>query len=76
MHALILWAGPPLMVRPMSYLMGTEGHTLTIGYRGRPIEAILECVSDQGSGHGMVTADPTVDIAQQTLPLFDGDAAL
>ena len=24
----------------------------------------------------MVTADPTVDITQQTLPLFDGDAAL
>ena len=24
----------------------------------------------------MVTADPTVDIAQQTLPLFDEDAAL
>ena len=24
----------------------------------------------------MVTIDPTVDIAQQTLPLFDGDAAL
>ena len=24
----------------------------------------------------MVTADPTVDITQQLLPLFDGDAAL
>ena len=24
----------------------------------------------------MVTADPTMDIAQQPLPLFDGDAAL
>ena len=24
----------------------------------------------------MVTADPTVDVAQQPLPLFDGDAAL
>ena len=24
----------------------------------------------------MVTADPSVDIAQQTLPLFNGDAAL
>ena len=24
----------------------------------------------------MVTTDPTVDIAQQTLPLFNGDAAL
>ena len=27
MHALILWAGPPLMVRPMSCLVDTEGHT-------------------------------------------------
>ena len=25
---------------------------------------------------GMVTTDPTVDIAQQPLPLFDGDAVL
>ena len=24
----------------------------------------------------MVTVDPTLDIAQQMLPLFDGDAAL
>ena len=24
----------------------------------------------------MVTADPTMDVAQQTLPLFDGDATL
>ena len=24
----------------------------------------------------MVTVDPTMDIAQQTLPLFDGDVAL
>ena len=26
-HALILWTGPPLMVRPMSCLVGTGGHT-------------------------------------------------
>ena len=47
-----------------------------VGYCGRPVEALMECVSDQGSRSGMVTADPTVDIAQQPLPLFDGDAAL
>ena len=29
MHALILWAGPPLMVRPMSCLVDTRGHTPT-----------------------------------------------
>ena len=30
-HALILWAGPPLMVRPMSCLVDTVGHTPTLG---------------------------------------------
>ena len=48
----------------------------SVGYRGWPVEALLERVSDQGSRRGMVTVDPTVDIAQQSLPLFDGDAAL
>jgi len=28
-HALILWAGPSLMVRPMSCLVDTGGHTPT-----------------------------------------------
>ena len=46
------------------------------GYCGRPVEALLEHVSDQGSRHGMVIVDSTVDIAWQTLPLFDRDAAL
>ena len=49
---------------------------LGISYRGRPVEALSECISDYGSGRGMVTAYPTVDIAQQTLPSFKGDAAL
>ena len=47
-----------------------------IWYRGRPVEALSECVSDQGSRHGVVTADPTMDIAQQKFPLFDGDIEL
>ena len=47
-----------------------------VSYCGRLVEALMECVSDQGSMRGMVIADPTVDIAQQPLPLFDGDAAL
>ena len=34
-----------------------------VGYRGRLVEALSKHVSDQGSGRGMVTADPTVDIA-------------
>ena len=51
-------------------------HLLSIGYCGWLVEALSEHVSDQGSRHGMVTADPTMNIAQQMLPLFDGDAAL
>ena len=47
-----------------------------VGYYGWPVEALTKCIFDQGSRRGMVTIDPTVDIAQQTLPLFDGDAAL
>ena len=48
----------------------------SVGYRGRPVEALSERISDQGSRRGMVTVDPTVDVAQQPLPLFDGDAVL
>ena len=47
-----------------------------VGYRGRPVEALSECISDQGSGRGMVTADPTMDIAQQAHPLLNGDEVL
>ena len=49
---------------------------LGVGYSGGPVEAVSERISNQGSRHGMVTTDPTVDIIQQMLPLFDGDAAL
>ena len=34
-----------------------------VGYYGRPVEALSEHVSDQGSRRGMETVDPTVDIA-------------
>ena len=49
---------------------------VSVSYHGRLVEDLSERISDQGSGHGMVTADPTVDITQQLLPLLDGDAAL
>ena len=49
---------------------------LGVGYYSGPVEALSECVPNQGSRHGMVTVDPTVDIAQQKLPLFDGDTEL
>jgi len=66
-------------MRPPSIVLTpfTTAHNLFgIGYYGRPVKALTECVSDQGSRSGMVTADPTLDIAQQPLPLFDGDVAL
>ena len=49
---------------------------LDISYSGGPVEALSECGSDQGSRCDIMTIDPTVDIAQQMLPLFDGDAEL
>ena len=49
---------------------------LSIGYCSGPVEALSECIPNQGSRHGVVTVDPTVDIVQQKLPLFDGDAEL
>ena len=52
-------------------------HNLSsVSYYGQPVEALSECISDRGSRCGMVTADPTMDIAQQPIPLFNGDAAL
>ena len=44
---------------------------LGVGYCSGLIEALSEYVPNQGSRCGMVTVDPTVDIAQQKLPLFD-----
>ena len=49
---------------------------LGIGYCSGPVEALSECVSDQGSRRGMVTADPTVDIFQQKFSLFARDIEL
>ena len=49
---------------------------LSIGYRSRPVEALSEFIPNQGSRRRVVTVDPAVDIAQQKLPLFDGDANL
>ena len=49
---------------------------LDISYCSGPVEALSECISNQGSRHGMVTIDPTMDIAQQALPLLNRDAEL
>ena len=48
----------------------------SVGYYSRPVEALSKHISDQGPRCGMVPVDPTMDISQQLLPLFDGDAAL
>ena len=48
----------------------------SVGYYGRPVETLSKCISDQGPRCGMVPVDPAIDISQQLLPLFDGDAAL
>ena len=48
----------------------------SVGYYGQLVEALTECIFDHGSRRGGVTIDPTMDIAQQPLPLFNGDAAL
>ena len=49
---------------------------LSVGYYGGPVEALSECIPNQGPWHGMVTADPTVDVAQEKSSLFDGDIEL
>ena len=49
---------------------------LGVGYRGGPIEALSECVSNQGPRCGVVTVDPTVDVAQQKFSLFAWDTEL
>ena len=49
---------------------------LGVGYYSGPVETLLECIPNQGSRRSMVTADPTVDVAQQKFSLFDGDTEL
>ena len=36
---------------------------LGIGYCGGPVEALSECIPNQGSWCGMMTADSTMDVA-------------
>ena len=49
---------------------------LGVVYCGGPVEALSECIPNQGPWRGMVTSDPTVDVAQQKLALFGGNALL
>ena len=45
-------------------------------YCCRPVETLSEGVPDQRPRRGVVAAHTGVDVAQELLPLFDGDAAL
>ena len=49
---------------------------LGVGYCSGPVEALLECVSNQGPRRGVVTVDPTVDVIQQKFSLFARDTEL
>ena len=49
---------------------------LSVGYCSGLVKALSECVSNQGPWCGMVTADSTVDVAQQKSSLFTGDTEL
>ena len=49
---------------------------LGVGYCSGLVEALSERIHNQGSWRGMVTVDPTVDIAQQKFPLFNRDTEL
>ena len=49
---------------------------LSIGYCSGLVKALSECVSNQGPWCGMVTADSTVDVAQQKSSLFAEDTKL
>ena len=46
------------------------------GYCSGPVEALSECVSNQGPRHSMVTADPIMDVAQLKSSLFARDTEL
>ena len=49
---------------------------LSVGYCSGPVEALSECVSNQGSRRGVVTVDPTVDVTQQKFSQFARDTEL
>ena len=49
---------------------------LGVGYYSGPVEALSECIPNQGSWRGMVTTDPTVDVAQQKSFLLTRDVEL
>ena len=49
---------------------------LGVGNCSGPVEALSECISNQGPRCSMMTADPTVDVIQQKFSLFARDTEL
>ena len=49
---------------------------LGVDYCCEPVEALSECVFNQGPRRGMVTVDPAMDVAQQKFSLFARDTKL
>ena len=45
---------------------------LSVSYYSGLVEALSECIPNQGSRHSMVTVDPTLDIARQKFPYSMG----
>ena len=46
---------------------------LGVDYCSELVEALSECIPNQGSWRDMVTVGPTVDVTQQKSSLIDGD---
>jgi hypothetical protein len=44
--------------------------------RGRPVKALAERIANEGTGLGVMAADPGVDVPQELAPLGDGHAPL
>ena len=63
---------PSIVLTPFAGVYNLLG----VGYCGGPVEALSECVSNQGPRHGTVAIDPSVDVAQQKSSLFARDTEL
>jgi hypothetical protein len=47
-----------------------------VGDRGRPVEALAECVAYEGARHRVVAAHAHVNVSEELAPLGDGHASL
>jgi hypothetical protein len=47
-----------------------------VGDRGGPVEALAECIADEGARHRVVATHARVDVPEELAPLRDGYALL